>query len=158
MASRGNGRTGDATDPQPVRHDRGRSEHRMAPGMRRPGREKLRQDRRRPPPRGADRSALASCAATVSHGDEHPRDVRSRRRALVQREAGRLGGRRGLDLRPAHPQGAAGALKLYPGPRYHPAPSHPSRTWALIAVNIIVFLYELSLEPQDLERLFYLFG
>jgi membrane associated rhomboid family serine protease len=34
----------------------------------------------------------------------------------------------------------------------------PVVTWALIAVNIIVFLYELTLEPQDLERLFYLFG
>ena len=34
----------------------------------------------------------------------------------------------------------------------------PVVTWALIAVNVIVFLYELSLEPQDLERLFYLFG
>jgi membrane associated rhomboid family serine protease len=34
----------------------------------------------------------------------------------------------------------------------------PVVTWALIAVNVIVFLYELSLDPQDLERLFYLFG
>jgi len=34
----------------------------------------------------------------------------------------------------------------------------PVVTWALIAVNVIVFLYELTLEPQDLERLFYLFG
>ena len=34
----------------------------------------------------------------------------------------------------------------------------PVVTWALIAVNIIVFFYELSLEPEDLERLFYLFG
>jgi rhomboid family protein len=34
----------------------------------------------------------------------------------------------------------------------------PVVTWTLIAVNVIVFLYELSLDPQDLERLFYLFG
>ena len=34
----------------------------------------------------------------------------------------------------------------------------PVVTWALIAVNVIVFFYELSLEPEDLERLFYLFG
>ena len=30
----------------------------------------------------------------------------------------------------------------------------PVVTWALIAVNFIVFFYELTLEPEDLERLF----
>jgi membrane associated rhomboid family serine protease len=34
----------------------------------------------------------------------------------------------------------------------------PVVTWTLIALNVVVFLYELSLDPQDLERLFYLFG
>jgi len=34
----------------------------------------------------------------------------------------------------------------------------PVVTWALIGVNVLVFLYELSLGPEDLERLFYLFG
>jgi rhomboid family protein len=34
----------------------------------------------------------------------------------------------------------------------------PVVTWALIAINVIVFLFELSLEPPNLERLFYLFG
>ncbi|MFL5311008.1 MAG: rhomboid family intramembrane serine protease [Myxococcales bacterium] len=34
----------------------------------------------------------------------------------------------------------------------------PVMTWAIIAVNVAIFLYELSLPPQDLERLFYAFG
>jgi membrane associated rhomboid family serine protease len=34
----------------------------------------------------------------------------------------------------------------------------PVVTWALISINVIVFLYELTLAPQDLERLFYVFG
>ena len=31
-------------------------------------------------------------------------------------------------------------------------------TWALIGINLAVFLYELSLPPEDLERFIYLFG
>jgi membrane associated rhomboid family serine protease len=31
-------------------------------------------------------------------------------------------------------------------------------TWTLIATNLVVFLYELQLEPPRLERLFYVFG
>ena len=31
-------------------------------------------------------------------------------------------------------------------------------TWALIAINILVFLFELTLPPDQLEALFYLFG
>jgi len=34
----------------------------------------------------------------------------------------------------------------------------PVVTWGLIAVNVLVFLYELSLGPEELEGLFYLFG
>jgi len=34
----------------------------------------------------------------------------------------------------------------------------PVMTWALIAINLVVFLYELSLPPEDLERFIYLFG
>jgi membrane associated rhomboid family serine protease len=34
----------------------------------------------------------------------------------------------------------------------------PVMTWAIIAVNVAVFLYELSLPPEDLERLVYMFG
>jgi membrane associated rhomboid family serine protease len=34
----------------------------------------------------------------------------------------------------------------------------PVMTWALIAVNVAVFLYELSLPSEELERLFYFFG
>ncbi len=34
----------------------------------------------------------------------------------------------------------------------------PVMTWALIAINVVVFLYELSLPPEDLERFIYLFG
>src|SRR5882762_4647683 len=34
----------------------------------------------------------------------------------------------------------------------------PVVTWALIAVNVLVFLYELSLGPEELEGLLYLFG
>jgi membrane associated rhomboid family serine protease len=34
----------------------------------------------------------------------------------------------------------------------------PVMTWALIAINILVFLFELTLPPDQLEALFYLFG
>jgi membrane associated rhomboid family serine protease len=34
----------------------------------------------------------------------------------------------------------------------------PVMTWALIAVNVAVFLYELTLPAEELERLFYFFG
>src|SRR5439155_9771144 len=34
----------------------------------------------------------------------------------------------------------------------------PMMTWALIAINAAVFLYELSLGPGELEGLFYVFG
>ena len=34
----------------------------------------------------------------------------------------------------------------------------PVMTWAIIAVNVAIFLYELTLPPQDLERLVYMFG
>jgi membrane associated rhomboid family serine protease len=34
----------------------------------------------------------------------------------------------------------------------------PFVTWSLIAINVAVFLYELTLDPQDLERLVYNFG
>src|SRR3989454_3204670 len=39
-----------------------------------------------------------------------------------------------------------------------PSRSTPVVTWTLIAVNVAVFFYELTLGPQDLERFFYLFG
>jgi membrane associated rhomboid family serine protease len=39
-----------------------------------------------------------------------------------------------------------------------PSRSAPVVTWALIAVNIVVFLYELGLEPGELQRFIYLFG
>jgi membrane associated rhomboid family serine protease len=39
-----------------------------------------------------------------------------------------------------------------------PRRSTPLVTWALIAVNVAVFLYELSLNPKELELFFYLFG
>ena len=34
----------------------------------------------------------------------------------------------------------------------------PVMTWAIIAANVVVFLYELTLSPQELEALFYTFG
>ncbi|OLC09914.1 MAG: hypothetical protein AUG01_12350 [Candidatus Rokubacteria bacterium 13_1_20CM_2_69_58] len=34
----------------------------------------------------------------------------------------------------------------------------PMMTWALIAIDAAVFLYELSLGPGELEGLFYVFG
>jgi membrane associated rhomboid family serine protease len=34
----------------------------------------------------------------------------------------------------------------------------PVMTWALIAINTLVFLFELTLPPDQLEALFYLFG
>jgi membrane associated rhomboid family serine protease len=39
-----------------------------------------------------------------------------------------------------------------------PTRQTPIVTWALIFVNVAVFLYELTLDPKELERLFYLFG
>lgn len=39
-----------------------------------------------------------------------------------------------------------------------PSRSAPVVTWSLIAANTLVFLFELSLHPEELEALFYLFG
>jgi membrane associated rhomboid family serine protease len=39
-----------------------------------------------------------------------------------------------------------------------PSRRPPFVTWSLIAVDVAVFLYELTLDPQDLERLVYNFG
>lgn len=39
-----------------------------------------------------------------------------------------------------------------------PSRSAPVVTWSLIAINAVVFLYELMLSPAALERFFYLFG
>ena len=39
-----------------------------------------------------------------------------------------------------------------------PSRRTPVMTWALIAINAIVFIYELTLDPEAVERLVYLFG
>jgi membrane associated rhomboid family serine protease len=39
-----------------------------------------------------------------------------------------------------------------------PSRNAPVMTWTLIAVNTAIFLFEVSLPPQQLEGLFYLFG
>ena len=39
-----------------------------------------------------------------------------------------------------------------------PSRSVPAVTWSLIAANVAVFLFELTLDPDELEALFYLFG
>jgi membrane associated rhomboid family serine protease len=39
-----------------------------------------------------------------------------------------------------------------------PRRTTPFVTWAIIAINTLVFFYELGLGPANLERLFYLFG
>src|SRR6266850_4988768 len=39
-----------------------------------------------------------------------------------------------------------------------PSRTAPVVTWALIAVNTAVFLFELTLSPEELKGLFYLFG
>jgi len=39
-----------------------------------------------------------------------------------------------------------------------PHRNQPFVTWAIIAVNVAVFLFELTLDPEDLTRFFYLFG
>jgi membrane associated rhomboid family serine protease len=39
-----------------------------------------------------------------------------------------------------------------------PSRGAPVVTWWLIAINVFVFLFELTLAPEDLQRLFYLFG
>ena len=36
-----------------------------------------------------------------------------------------------------------------------PRRSTPFVTWAIIAVNAVVFLYELALPPGEVQRLFY---
>ena len=40
----------------------------------------------------------------------------------------------------------------------HSPSSHAGRDVDLIAINVAVFLYEVSLDPEDLEQLMYLFG
>ena len=39
-----------------------------------------------------------------------------------------------------------------------PSRTVPVVTWSLIAANVAVFLFELTLGPRDLEALVYLFG
>jgi len=39
-----------------------------------------------------------------------------------------------------------------------PSRGVPVVTWSLIAANVVVFLFELTLDPDELEVLFYLFG
>jgi membrane associated rhomboid family serine protease len=39
-----------------------------------------------------------------------------------------------------------------------PTSRTPVVTWSLIAINVAIFLYELTLDPRDLQELFYLFG
>jgi len=39
-----------------------------------------------------------------------------------------------------------------------PSRGVPVVTWSLIAANVAVFLFELTLDPEELEGLFYLFG
>src|SRR5438552_7151893 len=39
-----------------------------------------------------------------------------------------------------------------------PSRGTPVVTWTLMAVNVAIFFYELTLAPEELERLFYLFG
>ena len=39
-----------------------------------------------------------------------------------------------------------------------PSRSVPVVTWALIAVNALIFFYEVSFDPIELERFVYLFG
>jgi membrane associated rhomboid family serine protease len=39
-----------------------------------------------------------------------------------------------------------------------PNRSAPVVTWSLIAVNALVFLYQLTMSPEELENFFYLFG
>ena len=39
-----------------------------------------------------------------------------------------------------------------------PSRTVPVVTWSLIAANVAVFLFELTLDPDELEALFYLFG
>jgi membrane associated rhomboid family serine protease len=39
-----------------------------------------------------------------------------------------------------------------------PRRTTPYVTWAIIAVNALAFLYELALPPEEVQRLFYLFG
>jgi membrane associated rhomboid family serine protease len=39
-----------------------------------------------------------------------------------------------------------------------PSRTAPVVTWSIIAANVLIFLYELELPPDELERLLYLFG
>jgi len=39
-----------------------------------------------------------------------------------------------------------------------PSVNPPLAVYALVAMNVLVFAFELSLDHEDLEQLFYLFG
>ena len=86
-------------------------------GCLRPGRQELRQDRRRPAAGRSGASALAAGPAAPPDGDQHPGGVLRGRRPLGQHQAGGLGGGRGLDLRPARAPGAARTLNPTTRPR-----------------------------------------
>ena len=48
---------------------------------------------------------------------------------------------------------------MFPAPRWHPQPPFSGRDrWAIIAANVLVFLYQLTLPDDGLKTLFHLFG
>src|SRR2546428_8721993 len=53
---------------------------------------------------------------------------------------------------------AVHGIKMFPIRDTIPAKNPPIATWFLILANSFVFLFELTLSPQQLEQLFYLFG
>ncbi|MDW8245179.1 MAG: rhomboid family intramembrane serine protease [Sandaracinaceae bacterium] len=57
----------------------------------------------------------------------------------------------------SHIKGAE-SRKMLPLRDTIPSRRTPFVTWLLIAINVFVFLFELSLEPKELHALFYLFG
>src|SRR5437870_894419 len=54
--------------------------------------------------------------------------------------------------------GAVQIIDMFPIRDTIPAKNPPIATWFLILANAFVFLFELTLSPQQLEALFYLFG
>src|SRR2546421_8933482 len=68
---------------------------------------------------------MAADSSPRSAGDDQTGHLRGRRCQVGQRQAGRVGGGRGLGVRSAHPPGAARGLVTLGGPRGAPPPPPP---------------------------------
>ena len=129
----------DLRHPPRVSDDRRRPQHAMAGRLHRARCQGIRQDRPRSFRGRSGRGALAARPAAPSAGNEPARGIRGRRRALGKRQAGGLGGRRGIDFHRLRPSGAARVSRIgvaTPVAYHNPAldgkmptePEHPATT------------------------------